>query len=247
MTITSRKSLIAIGAATFFAGVLLLFPARVAYDWFVPATVRLNGVQGSVWNGKVMEGLAGGVYFTNLSWSFKPLALFTGKAVFDTSINTAGGPVSMTFGVGPSGTLSMKDVVGNLSLSAIHPALQANRIDGMLNIQLQSLIVKNGWPTELVGSVGVGNLVAGDLGPDSLGNFRAEFTTEDHAIVGVVQDAGAVLNVTGTINLTDDRAYSLIGFVSPNSETPPGINRNLRFLGSPDQNGQRQFRFEGAL
>ena len=247
MTITSLKSLIVIGAVTFFAGALLLFPARVAYDWFVPDTVRLNGIQGSVWNGKVIEGMAGGVYFTNLSWNFKPLALVTGKAVFDTSINTTGGPIRMSFGVGPGGSLSMKDVVGNLSLSAIHPALQANRINGMLNIQLQTLVVKNGWPTEIVGSVGVGNLVAGELGPDSLGNFRAEFTTDDNAIVGIVEDAGAVLNVNGTINLTDDRAYSLIGNVSPNNETPPGINQNLRFLGSPDQNGQRQFRFEGAL
>ena len=247
MTITSRKSLIVICAVTFFAGALLLFPARVAYDWFVPDGIKLGGIQGSVWHGKVLEGTAGGAYFTNLSWSFKPLALFTGKAVFDTSINTAGGPISMSFGVGLGGKLSMNDVVGKLSLSAIHPALQANRISGMLNIQLQSLVVKNGWPTELVGSVGVGNLIAGQLGPDSLGNFRAQFTTEDDAIIGVVEDAGAVLDVTGTINLTDDRAYSLVGFVSPNNETPPAINRNLRFLGSPDQNGQRQFRFEGAL
>jgi len=247
MTITSRKSLIAIGAATFLVAALSLFPARVAYDWFAPDTVNFGGIRGSVWNGKVAEGTAAGIYFTRLSWSFRPLALFTGKALFDTSLNMPGGPISMSFGVGLGGSLSMNDVVGNLSLSAIHPALQANRIDGMLNIQLQSLVVKNGWPTELIGSIGVANLVAGDLGPASLGNFRAEFTTEDHVIAGVVEDAGAVLDVTGTIKLTDDRAYSLIGYVSPNSETPPAINQNLRFLGSPDQNGQRQFRFEGAL
>ena len=247
MTITSRKSLIAIGAATFIAGALLLFPARVAYDWFVPDTVRLSGIQGSVWNGKVIEGSAGGIYFTGLSWRFRPLALFTGKAVFDTSINTTGGPISMLFGVGPGGSLSMKYVVGSLSLAAIHPALQENRIDGMLNIQLQSLVLENGWPTEIIGSVGVGNLVAGALGPDSLGNFRVDFTTEDNHIAGLVKDAGAVLNVTGTINLTDDRGYALIGFVSPNDETPPAITQNLRFLGSADANGQRQFRFEGSL
>jgi len=247
MTITSRKSLIAIGAATFFAGALLLFPARVAYNWLVPDTVKLSGIRGSIWNGKVVEGSAGGIYFTGLSWRFKPLALFTGKAVFDTSINTTGGPISMSFGVGPGGRLSMKDVTGSLSLAAIHPALQQNRIDGMLNIQLQSLVLENGWPTEIIGSVGVGNLVAGALGPDSLGNFRAEFTTEQKVIAGLVEDAGAVLDVTGTISLTDDRGYAMVGFVSPNDETPPAINQNLRFLGSADANGQRQFRFEGSL
>ncbi len=141
----------------------------------------------------------------------------------------------------------MSDLVASLSLSEIHPALRANRIDGMVNIQMESLVLINGWPAEAEGSIGIGNLKAAAAGPDPLGNFRVEITTQDGDIVGLVEDTGAILDVTGTLRLADDRSYSLIGNVAPNSETPAALNRNLRGLGTPDENGQRQFRLEGAL
>ena len=74
-----------------------------------------------------------------------------------------------------------------------------------------------------------------------------EISTQDSGIVGLVTDAGAVLDVTGTLQLAEDRSYSLVGNVAPNRETPVSLNNNLRFLGTPDQNGERQFRFEGSL
>ena len=245
--IISRKRTILIGIATFLIGTLLLFPARVAYQWFVPEPMKLSGIDGSIWNGKASAGMVGGTYFTNLQWSFKPLALLTGQLAFDTSVTTAAGEISTAAGVGITGSVSLTDLDASLSLAMVHPALKANRIDGTVNIQLQSLVLKNGWPIEAEGSIGVGNLSAGAAGPDSLGNFLAEITTEDSGIVGLVEDAGAVLDVTGTLLLTDDRSYSLVGYVGANSDTPASINQNLRFLGSPDQNGQRQFRFEGTL
>lgn len=245
--IISRKRTIIIGIVTFLIGTLLLFPARVAYQWFVPEPVKLSGIDGSIWNGRASTGVIAGTYFTDLQWSFKPLAFLTGQLAFDTSVNTVAGQISTTAGVGITGAVSLNDLVASLSLATIHPALKANRIAGTVNIQLQKLVLKNGWPIKAEGSIGVGNLVAGAAGPDSLGDFRVEITTEDSGIVGLVEDVGAVLDVTGTLQLTDDRGYSLVGYVGANSETPASINQNLRFLGSPDQNGQRQFRFEGTL
>lgn len=243
----SRKKQIAIGIVIFLVGAVLTFPARVAYKWFVSDPISLSGLSGTIWNGKAVEGIADGVYFTNLQWTMKPLSLLRGVAAFDTSVDTAGGQVSMTAGLGLGGTVTLTDVVGSLSLASVHPTLQQNRISGLLNIQMQTIELSDGWPTLLVGSVGIGNLVAGAIGPDTLGNFRAEFSTVDGSINGLVEDVGAVLNVDGSIKLSEDRSYSLIGLVSANQDTPLIINQNLRFLGSPNTNGQRQFRFEGSL
>ena len=243
----SRKRIVVTGIATFLVGALLLFPARVAYQWFAPEPVKLSGIEGSVWSGKASSGLVGGIYITNLNWSFKPFALLTGKLAFDTSVNTAAGPLSTGAAVAIGGKVSFTDLVASLQLAAVHPSMQANRIDGTVNIQLSSLILVNGWPTEVEGSIGVGNLVAGAAGPDPLGNFRADITTDESGIVGLVKDTGAVLDVTGTLQLGDNRSYSLIGLVTANSETPALLNQNLRALGSPDENGAREFRLEGSL
>ena len=231
----------------FLIGTLLLFPARVAYQWFVPDPVKLSGIDGSIWKGNAREGVVGDVYFTNLAWSFKPFSLFAGQLAFDADVITAAGRISTAAGVGLTGNISLTGFVGSLSLAAIHPALQANRIDGTINISLQKLVLENGWPTKAEGSVDISNLLAGAVGPDSLGNFHADITTEESGIIGLVEDAGAVLDVAGTLRLEGDRSYSLVGSVAANSETPPTISQNLRFLGSPDQDGQRQFRFEGSL
>lgn len=246
MLINRKRSLV-LGIVTFLIGTILLFPARVAYQWFAPESVRLNSINGSVWSGNVSEGLVGGVYFTNLNWTFKPLSLFVGQLSFDTSVNTTAGQISTIASVGVTGKVSLSDFIGNLALAAIHPAIQANRVDGTLNIQMDTLVLTNGWPTRAEGTISIGNLVAGAIGPDPLGNFRAQITTEESGIVGLVEDTGAILDVTGTLQLSGDRSYSLIGFVAANNDTPALVNQNLRFLGSPDQNGQRPFRFEGSL
>lgn len=243
----SRKRIIALGIATFVVGTILLFPARVAYQLFVPDPVKLSDITGSIWNGKASAGTVSGIYFTNLNWSFKPLSLLAGKLAADTSVNAAGGQISVGVAVSLSGSIALTDVIASLSLAALHPALRANRIEGTVNIQLQKLILENGWPVEASGNIGIGNLVAAAAGPDPLGNFRVEFTTGDNGVVGLVEDVGAVFDVSGTLQLLDDRSYSLVGDVAPNNDTPASLNRNLRFLGTPDQNGQRQFRFEGSL
>lgn len=243
----NRKSLVAIGVATFVLCALLTFPARVAYLWIVPDDIRLSGITGSIWNGSAVEGSAADMYFSSLSWTFKPLSLFVGKLELDAKINTTAGPISASAGISFGGKTTLSDLVGSLTLAAVHPALQANRIDGLLSIQMQSLTLENGIPTAATGVITIGNLLAGMLSPEPLGNFRAEFTTRDDGIVGVVADAGAILVVAGTITLGRDRAYLFTGSVAANAETPPALNRNLQFLGSPDANGRRQFRFEGIL
>lgn len=243
----TRNRIVVLGVLTFLAGTFLMFPARAAYQWFVPEQIRLSGITGSIWNGKANAGSIAGVYFTNLHWSFKPLSLFRGEIAIDASVNAAGGQISLTAGIGISGEVSMSDLVASLSLPDIHPALRANSIDGMVNVQMESLVLRNGWPAEAEGSIGIGNLAAAAAGPDPLGNFRVEITTQDGNIIGLVKDTGAILDVDGTLRLADDRSYSLIGNVAPNGDTPASLNRNLRGLGSPDENGQRQFRLEGAL
>jgi hypothetical protein len=51
----------------------------------------------------------------------------------------------------------------------------------------------------------------------------------------------------GTIAISPDRSYSLVGDVAARPGAPPSIEQQLRFLGSADDRGFRQFRFEGQL
>ena len=243
----SRKWLVLLGIMTFVGGVLLTFPANVAYQWFAPEQLRLKGVSGSIWNGRATEGALGDAYFRDLRWQARPSQLLTGNMAIDVSVQSPAGPIRTTAKAGLSGQLQLLDTSGTLTLSAVHPSLQAGGVDGILRLDMQSLALENGFPVEALGTVTIERLIATAVGSETIGDFKASFSTETDGIVGLVEDVDAVLSVDGRLVLSPNRSYVLNGSVASKPRTPVVIQQNLRFLGSADANGRRPFRFEGQL
>jgi hypothetical protein len=90
-------------------------------------------------------------------------------------------------------------------------------------------------------------LILRALAPSALGDFRAVLQTNDGVISAVVEDVSGVLDVNGNLVLQSDRTYSFVGQVAASANAPAAVVEQLRFLGSPDQQGLREFRFEGSL
>ena len=44
----TRRRLIIAGILTLVAGLIILFPARVAYNWIAPPGISLSGISGSI-------------------------------------------------------------------------------------------------------------------------------------------------------------------------------------------------------
>jgi general secretion pathway protein N len=90
LTIT-RKALVSIGLVTFVSAFVVMFPARVAYDWFAPSTVQVSGLEGSIWSGSAAEASVAGLYLRDLAWRLRPLRLFTGKLAASIEASPASG------------------------------------------------------------------------------------------------------------------------------------------------------------
>ena len=149
--------------------------------------------------------------------------------------------------VGLDGSLTLSDLKGSVPLDLVHPSFQQGGISGDLRLDFQTLTLRNGVPVEATGSVVVSDFFARDLSAGAIGDFRAEFQTSNGAISAVIDDVSGVLDIAGTISLSSDRSYSLVGDVAARPSAPPSIEQQLRYLGSPDERGFRQFRFEGSL
>ncbi len=241
------KRLIILGLLIFAAVLIVTFPARVAYNWFAPAELRLSGISGSIWNGSAAELQAGGAYIRNVTWRLNPAALLSGKLGFRTTSNPASGTMQVTVAVSPGGDVLLSDLSGNLPLDLLHPLLQQSGIRGDLSLAFDSIVLSNGFPVAADGSATVSDFFVRDLSASRIGDFRADFRTLDDAVVGSVEDLSGVLDVAGTINLNRDRSYAFVGLVAATPMTPPSIVNQLRFLGSPNDRGQHEFRFEGRL
>lgn len=243
----NRKRLILAGIATFIIGLIITFPARVAYQWFAPGELKLSGINGSIWRGNAAQGTAGGVYLADINWSFRPLGLLSGKLEYASTSKLASGFFDANIAIGIGGSLTLSDVAGALALDTLAGVLPLTGIEGDISVQFEELIVENGVPVEATGTLNIANLVSRYLSPIRLGDYKAVFHTQEDGILGSVESIRGVLELAGTIKLSRDRTYKFTGKVAATSAAPSNIAQQLQLLGSPDAQGMRDFRIEGQL
>lgn len=242
-----RTRLVVIGVAVFAAGLVLMFPARVAYEWFAPETVRLSGISGTVWDGSAAEGTFGGFYAGNPGWRFRPTALFTGKLGYAVSADPAGGSFAGNVGIAPGGSVHLTDLGARLPLTSLGNAVAAVGAEGLADLQFDALVLDDGWPVRAAGAADLRELVIPVLSPEPLGDYHAVFETADDVVTGRFEDVSGVLDLVGTLELRPDRTYVLSGRVRATNTAPPSLVQQLRFLGQPDADGMRTFRLAGEL
>lgn len=244
---SSAGRLLAVGAAALVIGLLATFPARIAYQWFAPHDLALSGISGSIWNGAASQGSAGGLYLSELTWRFRPLALFRLKAGYTVSGRLPPGFVETNVAFGPGGRVHLEDLATAIPLAYLHALSPVAGIEGDMSVQFRRLTLAGGFPVAAEGTVNVSGLILRALTPTALGDFRAVFQTDDGIISAIVEDISGVLDVNGNLVLQSDRTYSFIGQVAPAANAPAAVVQQLRYLGSPDAQGRREFRFEGSL
>ena len=241
------KRLVITGILVFLIVLVVTFPARVAYRWLAPRELQLSGIEGSIWSGSAAQAVAGGAYFTDVSWRLVPQSAFTGRLAYATTARPASGNLAAEVSVDASGAITIKELVGNLPLDLAHPAIQANGISGDLGLQFRQLTLVDTLPVTADGTVTISNLFVRGLSAAVIGDIRAEFQTADNRLTAVVSDLAGVIEVSGELVVEADRSYRLTGLVRARPDAPPSIEQQLQFLGSPDVNGMRSFRFEGSL
>ncbi|MFQ6005378.1 MAG: type II secretion system protein N [Woeseia sp.] len=242
-----RWRLIVAGIVTLVIGLLVTFPARVAYRWFAPPQLKLAGISGSIWHGTASQGSAGGIYLTDVAWHFKPLALLTGQLAFSTRSNPVSGFLDADIAVGIGGRVTMSDVAGAVSLASLAAAFPLNGVEGDVTLRFEELVIDGGFPVEATGTVGIANLISRYLSATTLGDYRAKLRTGDDGISGTLEAVSGVLELDGTVRLMPDRNYQLLGEVAARPEAPAAIARQLEYLGSPNSRGRHEFRIEGQL
>lgn len=241
------KRYILIGVIVFLAVLVATFPARVAFNWLAPPDVTLSGISGSIWNGTAEEGLAAGAYIQDLAWRLKPASLLTGQLKFATSSKPAAGALTSDVAISLDGSLTLSAVSGNIPLDLIHPAFQQNRISGDVSLSFSRVVMKNGLPVDIDGSVTVSNFFVPELSSAQLGDYTAQVSNSEAGIMATIDDIAGVLDVSATATLSPDNNYQVLGEVAARPAAPPSITQQLQMLGSPDARGFRPFRFEGSL
>ena len=244
--IKRRTGLVLVGLLTLVVGMVLMFPARVAYQLASSPFLAMNGITGTVWNGSAREFSTHGVYLRKLQWKIRPAGLLTGKAIYDVSGSPVSGFFESTIEISLGGTITLRGLSAALPLQMFERAVGISGLRGTANLRLEQLVLVKGRAAALDGTVEVVNLVAPMVHRSSIGGFRAEFFTQNDGIIGSIEDTDGVVDVAGTLTLSSDRRYSFLGYLSAKPETPEGMRRQFQFLRQTDQPGQYELSFEAT-
>lgn len=243
----ARFRYVIIAVITLSIGLLVLFPARVAYEWFAPPGIALSGIDGSIWRGQVREGNIRGIYFRNLQLNMQPLALLRGKLGYGIEADAASGFINGSVAIGPGGYVEWTDLAASLSLQALADTLAMPGLGGTVNIQFERLAFENTVPVAAVGNVAIANLRAPLVHRAPIGGFSAEFFTQESGIMASIEDTDAVIDLAGSLSLSPDRTYQFLAQVAPKANTPADLREQMRFLGTANDRGQHELRLEGQL
>jgi len=244
--ILRSRGLILVAVATLVAGLIAMFPARVAYQWASAPLVSMRGIEGTIWSGTASEFGTNGVYLSNLSWKIRPLKLFTGKASYTISGTPVSGFFDSEISIGLGGKIALHDLTASLPLQMIERAANVPGLRGQASLQFERLELVGGRPAVLDGTVDVADLVVPILSRASLGGYRVEFFTQNNGIVASVEDTDGVIDLAGSVQLGLDGSYAFLGMVKAKSNTPESITRQLKYLPPADESGQHELRLEGS-
>lgn len=229
------------------AGFLLAVVATLPLRWLVPllpATLECAAPTGSVWSGQCAALRLGPNALGTTTWSVRPLELLRGRLGADISLQQPGLSLRAIVAVSPTGTLSARDLSGEVQLGYAFVERLAPNLRGRLALNLSEVVVRNRWVRSLRGDIVVDGLQQTHPQALALGSYRIQFDAPPDAagrLVGKLQDSGGPLDVSGTLALLAEPGYELTGSVATRADAPQVLADQIRFLGSPDAAGRRQF------
>ncbi|MBT8088423.1 MAG: type II secretion system protein N [Gammaproteobacteria bacterium] len=247
--IRTWRGLLLIAVLTFIIGLVVLFPARIAYQWAAPADASLSGIQGTVWRGSADAANMAGFVLRDVSWSSRPWYLLTGRALYRVDASPVAGFVegALFVSIGSSIIVSGSDVRASLPLQMFASAFNVRGLQGNASLQLQRFEVRDGLPVVLDGIVNIDSLLLPDVGSTPIGGYRAEFFTQQDGISGSVEDTDGIVDIAGSLELKSDRNFRFIAKVMAKPSTPASLRSQLQRLPRVDDAGRRELRIEGSL
>ena len=222
------------------------FPASHAYGYFKNGlgSLHLYGIEGSLWSGQAAQADFRQRNLGPLKWELLAHKLLLGRLelVLHTQSDTS--RINLAISRALTGTVRIRQLDGAVPLAEL-PGLASFgpvKTQGLLNMDLRDVTVKNGFITG-----GVGRMIwrgAGIAAPQPvvLGDFEMNFSSDASGVKGVLRDSGGPLQAQGTLLLKADGAYQFTGTLAARD---PQLAEGLKFLGTPGPNGVTSVAWSG--
>ena len=250
---TSRLPWIALAIGAYLAFLFSQFPAAKAINWFAPAEFSASGITGTVWSGSAALASVPDLPMRDLRWSIRGASLLIGRLSGQLSARLSGGFVESEFSNSLS-TTRLRQLRTSTSLETLSGFLPVSGAHGQVSIALGELIVSDGWPTAMVGTIGLSQLEVEPFAGAgnqmiTLGDYEVVFAESASPVLqGLISDSSGPLELSGTLSLYSNREYEVEGWLVARPQAQRELVQGLSImLPEPDASGRRAFSFPGSL
>ncbi|PMK05082.1 type II secretion system protein N [Vibrio sp. 10N.261.55.A7] len=247
---------------TFIASIVAHMPARFVMQYVpVPRGLSIDHVQGSLWQGSAQQVSWQGASLGQLQWDFHALSLLSGKAQAEVRFgqgSTMGLRGHGIIGYGFSGAYVKKTIASLPAQFAVDQLALPLPLDleGQVELSIEQLLV-NEFDQPIprcyqgVGAVvWSGNKAMTPIADLDLGPVVVNITCEDNLVSAkgeqVSEQVSAQFDATLAVN-GNQFTYQSKGWFKPEAEFPSTLSAQLKWLGSPDNQGRYPLSFNGTL
>jgi general secretion pathway protein N len=250
-----RWWLIASGLAAVLAFAIATLPASVLARQLPRLGLSAAALSGSVWTGHAQALAWRTAPLGDVRWSISPLSLLRGEVAGDLELVRADGRVRSAFSASLGGRLRLEGMTADLPVEALAtlPVGLPRGWRGRIAGQFEEIVVQDGWPTSLRGTLDMDGLIAPPPRSTTIGSYHIVIPDPQAGAGGAdelharVTDKEGPFSFDGRFTLGADRSFLLEGTLAPRGSTPPALARSLELLGPADATGRRPVSVSGTL
>jgi hypothetical protein len=252
--VSNRWSWLALGIGAYLAFTLSSFPAGTAYAWFAPQGVSFSGIDGTLWSGRAAAGAVGDLALRDVRWRVRPTRLLIGRLAAEVEARLSDGFVSANVSASPT-RVALSEVRGSTSIPTLGSVLPVSGVRGDASVNLDELELAGGALTKILGELRLAKLEvapfvsSGSRDLLSIGDYTVKFLDSDgNGINASFVDSGGPLEVSGTLLVDAQRAYTLDGLIKTRPDASQQLVDGLSIItADPDAQGRRRLTLTGSL
>lgn len=214
----------------------------------LPPDVHLNGVSGTIWNGRAQQVNAHGLPVERLSWKLNVLPLLWGSLSADVNagnireIDIISFSGELTFSESTITADNFQSYLPTHLVISLLPLPFPVKAQGRFRLQLDELEYSHGCQTLIGKGQWLKAQVAGLDKNISLGNFDANLSCENGDVLMEVNEPNS-FGLSAIARIPHDLRYSINGKFKPDPNLPKEVQQAAQFFGKPDAQGYYPLKF----